>query len=156
MILRCPRFIALSAAALGLASCAGSGGIFGSGNGGIFGNGFSCNPGTQVQLANPLPFQSNVNPNIGAITIVANGNNNYLGQNYQTFNVTLIDNFGNQILGGTLQLVTDPNGPHPYSSDYYYQSAIGSLQFNETYAADLTLVNVNFNSCSYPLQSFQT
>jgi len=100
---------------------------------------------------------SGVNPNIGQITIVASGNNNYLGQNYQSFNITLVDGFGNQIPGGALQPVAYPNGPHPYASDYYYQSGIGSLQSNTTYTAELTLANYNaFNSCSYTLQQFRT
>lgn len=160
-MLRTLRFFVLSASALALASCSGAGGLLSGlggngGIGGIFGNNGSCNPGTQVQLANPTPFQSGVNPNMGQITIVANGNNNFLGQNYQTFNLTLVDNFGNQIPGGTLQAVAYPNGPHPYNSDYYYQSSFGSLQYNTTYTAYLTLANGNANSCSYQLQSFQT
>jgi len=159
-MIRFIRFFTLSVFALGLAGCSGAGSLGGLlGGGGIgatFGSG-SCDPGTQVQLANPLPFQSGVNPNIGQITIVASGNNNYLGQNYQTFNITLIDNFGSRIPGGTLQPVAFPNGPHPYDSDFYYQSSIGPLQFNNTYSAELTIANSNaFNSCSFALQQFQT
>lgn len=163
-MIRSLRIIVLCGFALALAACSGTGGglLGGLGNlgglgggGGIFNSG-SCNPGTDVQLANPLPFASNVNPNIGQITIVANGNNNYLGQNYQTMNVTLVDGFGNQYPGGTLQLVADPNGPHPYASDYYYQSSIGPLQPGTTYTAALTLTNSAFGSCSYTLQSFRT
>lgn len=156
------RIFVLSAFALALASCSGAGGLLGGiggigGGGGIFNPGASCNPGTDVQLANPLPFQSNVNPNIGQIEIVANGNNNYIGQNYRTMNITLVDGFGNQIAGGTLQLASDPNGPHPYNSDFYYQSSIGPLQTGTTYTAEITLANVNsFNSCSFTLQSFRT
>jgi hypothetical protein len=163
-MIRSLRILVLSGFALALASCSGgAGGLLGGlgglggGNGGIFNSGASCNPGTDVQLANPLPFQSNVNPNIGQITIVANGNNNYLGQNYQTMNITLFDGFGNQYPGGTLQPVSDPNGPHPYTSDFYYQSSIGPLQTGATYTAEITLANVStFNSCSYTLQSFRT
>ncbi len=161
-MIRSVRFLVLSVFALALASCSGAGGILGNGGigsiggGGIFGSGSSCNPGTDVQLANPVPYQSGVNPNIGEITIVANGNNNYLGQNYQSMNITLIDGSGNQIPGGALQPAS-PTGPHPYNSDYYYQSAFGPLQYNTTYTAELTLVNYNsFNSCSFSLQSFMT
>jgi hypothetical protein len=148
--------------ALALASCSGAGGLLGNGGiggigGGIFGSSTSCNPGTDVQLANPLPFQSSVNPNIGQIIIVANGNNNALGQNYQSLNITLIDDFGNRISGGALQPASYPNGPHPYNSDYYYQSGFGALQSGMTYTAELAVVNVStFNSCSYTLQSFRT
>jgi len=164
-MIRALRLLVLSGVALALASCSGAGGIGsilggignigGGGGGGIFGA--SCNPGTDVQLANPVPFQSSVNPNIGQITIVANGNNNYLGQNYRSINITLIDGSGNQVPGGALQLTAYPNGPHPYNTDYYYESGFGPLQSNTTYTAELTLANSSsFNSCSYTLQSFRT
>lgn len=162
-MIRSLRLLVLSGVALALASCSGAGGIgsilggIGSGGGGIFGSGSSCNPDTDVQLANPVPFQSGVNPNIGQITIVANGNNNYLGQNYQSLNITLVDSSGNQIPGGALLATAYPNGPHPYNSDYYYESGFGPLQSNTTYTAELTLANYSsFNSCSYTLQSFRT
>lgn len=162
-MIRSLGFLTFSGLALALASCSGAGGILGNGGiggiggGGIFGPSASCNPGTDVQLANPLPFQSGVNPNIGQITIVANGNNNALGQSYQSLNITLIDGFGSQVSGGALQPVAMPNGPHPYASDYYYQSAFGPLQSNTTYTAELTLFNYStFNSCSYTLQQFRT
>lgn len=159
-MIRSLRFLALSVAAVGLASCSGAnllGGLTGN-LGGVLGGGGSCNPGTQVQLANPLPFATGVSPNIGSVTIVASGNNNYLYSNYQSMNITLLDNFGDQIPGGTLQLVSYPNGPHPYNSDFYYQSNFGTLQSNTTYTAYITLTNGfgGFNSCSYALQSFQT
>lgn len=157
-MIRTLRFFVLCGTALALASCSGTGGLLGNGGiGSIFGSGTSCNPGTDVQLANPLPFQTNVNPNIGQIVIVANGNNNALGQNYQSMNITLIDDFGNHIPGGALQPYSYPNGPHPYSSDYYYASAFSPLQTRMTYTAELTLANTgSFNSCSYTLQSFRT
>lgn len=165
-MIRSLRLLVFSGFALALASCSGAGGIGnilggigniggGGGGGGTFGT--SCNPGTDVQLANPVPFQSGVNPNIGQIIIVANGNNNSLGQNYQSINITLIDGSGNQLPGGALQATAYPNGPHPYNSDYYYQSGFGPLQSNTTYTAELTLANYSsFNSCSYTLQSFRT
>ncbi len=146
--------------ALALASCSGAGGLLGNTGlgGGVFGSqSTSCNPGTDVQLANPIPFQSGVNPNIGQIIIVANGNNNPLAQNYQSLNITLLDSFGNPTSGGALQPASYPNGPHPYNSDFYYQSAFGPLQSGMTYTAELTVVNTNpFNSCTYTLQSFRT
>ena len=145
--------------ALALASCSGAGGLLGNAGtgGGVFGSSTSCNPGTDVQLANPIPFQSGVNPNIGQIVIVANGNNNALAQNYQSLNITLIDSFGNSTSGGALQAADGRSDPHPYNSDFYYQSGFGPLQPGMTYTAELTVVNVStFNSCTYTLQSFRT
>ncbi len=159
-MIRALRLLVLSGFALALASCSGAGGLgnilggIGNIGGGIFGA--SCNPGTDVQLANPVPYQSSVNPNIGQIIIVANGNSNYLGQNYQSLNITLIDDSGSQMSGGALQLTAYPKGPHPYNTDFYYQSSFGPLQIGRTYTADLTLANSSFNSCSYALQSFRT
>lgn len=156
-MIRAFRFFSI-AAALALASCSGAGGLLGNGGiGGIFGPSVSCNPGTDVQLADPLPFQSGVNPNIGHVTIVADGNNNPLGQNYQSLNITLVDGFGNLISGGALQLVDGRNLAHPYSSDFYYQSGFGALQSGMTYTAEITVLNSStFNSCSYALQTFRT
>jgi len=160
-MIRTLRIFVLSAFAIAMASCSSGAGLLGglgggSNGGGIF-PGTSCNPGTDVQLANPLPFQTGVNPNIGQITIVANGNNNYLGQNYQTMNITLVDSFGNQMSGGAFQPVSFTQGPHPYNSDFYYASSIGPLQTGMTYTAEITIVNFNsFNSCSYALEQFRT
>lgn len=152
------RFFAFSALALVLASCSGAGGLLGNGGlGGVFGSTTTCNPGTDVQLASPLPFQSGVNPNIGQVVIVANGNNNTLAQNYQSLNITLVDDFGNRIAGGALQLVDGRNYAHPYTSDFYYASGFGPLQSGMTYTAQLTIVNAGtFSTCAYTLQSFRT
>jgi hypothetical protein len=158
-MIRALRFFVFSGLALALASCSGAGGLLGNSGlgGGVFGSSTTCNPGTDVQLANPLPFQTGVNPNIGQITIVANGNNNALAQNYQTLNITLVDSFGNRIPGNALQPADGRSYAHPYSSDFYYQSAFGPLQSGMTYTAELTVVNVSgFNSCAYTLQSFRT
>src|SRR5947209_1795599 len=89
-----PRLLALSGI-LALAACSGSGS--GGGLGNIFGGlgTASCDPGTQVQLANPQPFQSGVPTNIGQIVIVANGSSNALNSNPANWHLTLSDNFGN-------------------------------------------------------------
>ena len=133
------------------AGCSGSGGV---GNilGPITGPGgptsFSCDPGTQVQLANPQSYQSGVSPNIGQIVIVANGNNNNLYTSYGQWNVTLSDQFGNSVYGGNLQPYSYPSGPHPYGSDFYYSSSIGQLPQGDTWNVSLSEPG---NSC-YPLQ----
>lgn len=157
-MIRALRFFLLSITAVALASCSGAGGLLGnSGAGGIFGSSATCNPGTDVQLANPLPFQSGVNPSLGQVTIVANGNTSALAQNYQSLNITLVDDFGNRISGGALQPVDGRSYAHPYNSDFYYQSGFGPLQSGMTYTAELTVVNAGtFNSCAYTLQSFRT
>lgn len=113
--------------------------------GGIFGGLLACNPGTQVQLASPAPNQTGVASNIGQITIVANGNSNTLYNTYGQWQFTLVDNFNNQMTSGTLNLVPDPSGPHPYASDFYYQSSISPMTAGRTWNVELVQ---NGNSCT--------
>lgn len=129
----------LSIAALSACSSGGSNNPFGP-NGGI------CDPGTQVQLDNPNPYQSNVSTNTNQINIVANGNNNFLYTSYNQWNIILQGNLGDQIIGGNLNLIADPNGLHPYTSDYYYGSSVQNLRFGETY-----IVRLNYNANCTPL-----
>jgi hypothetical protein len=113
-----------------------------------------CNTGTQVQLAGPSPSQSGVSPSIGQIIMVANGNSNQLYNTYSQWQITLVDNFGNPVTGGSLQLVSDPSGPHPYPSDFYYGSSIPQLNAGRTYNA---YVSLNNGSCQpVSLGSFST
>jgi hypothetical protein len=141
---------------LALAACNG-GGTSNNGTFSPFGpNPFTgqCDPGTQVQLANPQPGQTGVNPGIGSITIVANGNNNTLYNTYSQWNLILQDNFGNTVQGGQLNLTPYPNGPHPYASDFYYQSSIPSLPFGRNWNVGLVQ---SFSNCApYSLFGFST
>ncbi|MBC5825023.1 MAG: hypothetical protein GIW99_07285 [Candidatus Eremiobacteraeota bacterium] len=127
----------------------------GNASSGVLGGGGSamCYPGTQTQLANPVPNQGGVASNIGQIVIVANGNNNALYNSYGQFQTSLVDNFGNLITGGPLSLVADPSGPHPFQSDFY-ASSIPQLPAGSTWRAYLTMSN---GSCSpLPVGSFST
>jgi hypothetical protein len=139
-----------------LAACSGSGGGLG-GLSPIFGGnspGLQCQTGTSVQLANPLPLQNNAS-NVNQITIVANGSSNQLYSSYQNWYVFVVDSFGQQVTGNNLSLVPYPNGPHPYSSDFYYASQLPqTLQGGQTYTAYLARYD---ESCSpVPLQTFST
>ncbi len=146
------RALALGGALLALTACGSGGGALG----GIFGgSGFQCNPGTQVQLANPTNGQSGVNPNIGSITIVANGNNNTLFNTYRNWSLVLSDNVDPQMQSSQLNLVSDPNGPHPYGSDFYYSASIQSLPSGRTWNVGLQQ-NSNGYCSAYPLYTFST
>jgi hypothetical protein len=113
-----------------------------------------CDPGTQVQLANPTAAQTGVPANVGQIIIVANGSANTLHDTYGQWNLTVTDNFGNAFIGGSLNLVPLPNGPHPYPSDFYYASSISSLPSART--LNVTLTTQNKNCTGNPLGSFST
>ena len=118
-------------------------------------NGF-CDPGTQVSLASPQPNATGVSPSINHIEIVANGNNNILFQSYTNYDVIVRDRFnGNVITGAPLSLTTDPNGYHPYPSDFYYNSTISGLNFGTVYDAYLNIFN---SPCQTPafLGTFST
>lgn len=149
------RLIIPAALVTALTACSGSGGLGGLSP--IFGGApgmSSCQPGTSVQLANPQPFQTNAS-NVNQITIVADGDSNTLHQSSQNWYVYLVDNSGRQITGGPLNPVSDTNGPHPYTSDFYYGSQLPqTLPSGMTYTAYL---GRNDQSCTaQPLQSFST
>jgi hypothetical protein len=149
------KFVRLAvplAMAVTLSACGGSGG----GLGNVFGGnplGSECATGTSEELVSPAPFQTS--SNVNQITIVANGNNNQLYQNYQNWYIFVTDGFGNQIQGSQLSLVSDTGAPHPFSSDFYYQS-----QFPQTLPAGQTwnvhLTEYNAGCSDVPLQSFST
>jgi hypothetical protein len=127
---------------LGLASLCACGG----GGGGIFGNnpifngggGSPCYTGTSQQLARPA--SGAYAPNTSSIEIVANGNNNNLYSTYQSWYLIAFSNTtGQQIQGGQLNLVSDPNGPHPFGSDFYYSSQMpGTLPSGQNWSIYLT------------------
>ena len=145
------RNAALVAVLFSIPACGGSGG------GGPFGGGggptlFACNPGTQVYLANPQNGQNGVG-SISQIEIVANGNSNTLGQSYSQWNLSVQDSFGNFIGGNSLNPSSDPNGYHPFASDYFYTSSFPSLQTGRTYTVSLAQ---NGLCTPEPLGSFST
>jgi hypothetical protein len=130
---------------LALSACSGSGALGGLGP--IFGNQLQCDPGTQVQLANPTNFQSGVNSNIGQITLVASGNGNTLYNTYGQWNVVLTPNFGTgSIQGGQLTLVDGRSLNHPFTSDFYYGSSVPNLQPGVTW--DVRLQQNNGANCT--------
>ncbi len=131
--------LTLAATLLVALTACGSGGLGGSlgGLNPVNGSGPICNSGTQVQLANPQPFQTGVPGNIGQIIIVANGNNNNLYSTYNQWFLTLRDQYGDLITGSNLTLVSYPNGPHPFQSDYYYASNIGQLPSGVSWQVNL-------------------
>ena len=131
------RFSFATVLSCALAACGGGGGG-GSSGGFTPAGGNVCDPGTDVQLANPAPLATGVPTNIGSITIVANGNSNQLYSSYQSWNVILQGNFGS-VNGGSLNLVSDPNGPHPFPSDFYFSSSVPALPGGQTF--QVLLVN---------------
>jgi hypothetical protein len=137
-------------ASLFVAAGCGGGGSSGTNPVPPFFNGI-CDPGTNVSLAFPNNTQGNfptgVSTGIGRVEIVANGNNNTLFNSYAQFDTILVSNFG-QVQGGFLTLTSDNGGPHPYASDFYYNSSIGGLQSNTVYTVYL---NVPSNSSCQPV-----
>ncbi len=133
---------------LGVTACAGGVGTS------LGGGPLQCNPGTQVQLARPFPGQAGVNGNIGSVEIVANGNNNVLYSTYTQWNLVLTDSLGDRVLSGPLNLVADPNGPHPFASDFFYSGSIQLLPAGITWNVQLN--QGNSNCTPFPLNSFST
>lgn len=136
---RASQLVFACAIAAVCAACSGSGGNSGYNppNGG--GNGYTsqCDPGTSVQTANPAEFATGVPTNLSSVTIVANGNANALYQTYGSWSVILQSSYG-PIYGGQLSLVSDPSGPHPFPSDYYYASSIsGGLPQGQSFTVQL-------------------
>ena len=137
-------------ATFALAACSASGGS------GLPGNGnpsfTQCNPGTNVQLARPAPNQFGAGT-VSSIEIVANGSSNILNQSPQSWNLQVTDNIGNQYLSGSLNPASDPGGPHPYPSDFFYSAPIQALPAGFTY--NVSLVQ-NAGCSAYPLSPYGT
>lgn len=113
-----------------------------------------CNVGTLVQLAAPLPGQTGVSTTMGTITLVADGSTNTLYATHSQWIILMTDSSGQPWTGGSLQLVADPSGPHPYPSDFFYASSFPRLISGRTYSASLSEPN---GSClPVPLGSFST
>ncbi|MBV8671534.1 MAG: hypothetical protein JO098_07155 [Candidatus Eremiobacteraeota bacterium] len=104
---------------------------------------YPCVTGTSQTLANPQPGQTGVPTTIGQVTIVAMGNGNTLYNTYTQWIVTLTDNTGTPWTGSPLSLVSDPSGPHPYPSDFYYASNLPMLNPGRTYQAFLSQPNAS-------------
>lgn len=125
---------ALAALALGLAGCGGGNngnGYFpGSYGGGGYGPTSACDPGTDVTLVRPAPG-TYAGQNVNSVTIVANGNNNALGQETSQFSLVLSDgpSFGagspyDSFASNPLTPASGSGLPQPYPSDYYYQASL--------------------------------
>ena len=130
---------------LALAACGGGGST---GTNGIPNPGSNqlCDANSQgLQLARPGPGQGGVSSGTNTIEIVDNGNSDTLFGSYQQFDLNVIDTqTGNEIDTGPLNLVSDPSGPHPYSSDYYYSGTLqGSLQPGRFYNVYLNAPQTN-------------
>lgn len=113
-----------------------------------------CSTGTQEQLASPSSGSTGVSPGIGSITLVASSNSNQLYSTFAQWQITLTDNFGNVVTGGSLSLVPCPSCIHPYQSDFYYASSMPQLNAGRTYTAYLNRIGA---LCPpIPLGSFST
>jgi hypothetical protein len=131
----------------------------GGGLGGVLGpnpNPLQCDPGTQVQLANPQSGQTGVSPNSGQIIIVADGSTNTLHDNPAAWYITLTPQFGGAsfMQGGALTPADGRTLTHPWASDFYYSSSIGSLTSGATWNVQLNEQNANCTPVN--LGSFST
>jgi hypothetical protein len=121
------------------------------GGGGSSGSNAVPNPGSSnycdsnsngVLLARPTSGFPMTSAN--TIEIVSNGNGDQLYQSYTMFDLILRDNFGNQYTTNPLSIVSDANGPHPYSSDFYYAGTVqGGLPSGDTFQVYLNAFNTN-------------
>jgi len=118
----------------------------------FFGNGL-CDPQTSVQLAFPNdtsgnPTPTGVSTNIGHIEIVAQSNSTALGQSAASWDTILIptngvSQVGPAITGGFLTIASDPNGPHPFTTDFYWNSSVPTLQPGLLYVVQLNVPSSN-------------
>ena len=97
-----------------------------------------CDPGTQVQLANPQPGQTSVSGNIGSVVVVASDSNNTIYNTVTQWNV-LLTYFWRPSYRQSVTLGAVPSGPHPYQRDFYYSSDIPTLPSGSTWSAYLSM-----------------
>lgn len=104
------------------------------------GNGQLCDSNAgSISIARPSPgFPSNGN----SIEIVSSSSTDDLHGNPGAFDLILNNNSN---VTSTLSLVPDVNGPHPYSSDFFYQGNLPNALPSGTYNVFLNAPN---SSCS--------
>ncbi|HET9030403.1 MAG TPA: hypothetical protein VFN49_09510 [Candidatus Aquilonibacter sp.] len=98
-----------------------------------------CNPGTSVTISQPQSGSYSVPTTIGSIEIVLAGNTNPVWSNPSGWTLALQAGYNGAILpvNGNLNPTSDPNGPHPYSSDFYLNESIPQLQSGMQYSVYL-------------------
>ncbi len=139
IVTRILRPMVLCGIAIGVQACGGSGG------GTPINGPNGCNPGTQVQLASPLPGQAGVSTGIGNIIIVANDNNNFLGTSFGQFGLNVVSPNGATLNTSSLTPVPFQNGPHPFPRDFYYSGNLQGLGAGLNYSVFLNQFTTNCN-----------
>lgn len=119
-----------------------------------------CNLGASVTISNPQSGSYGVPANIGSIEIVTNGNNNAISANPGAWTLALATGYGNPLtLGGNLNVTSDPNGYHPYPSDYYYNQSVSGLQSGQQYTVYVEPTGYaqnGYGSCATAIGNFST
>ncbi|MDQ2858430.1 MAG: hypothetical protein M3R53_07235 [Candidatus Eremiobacteraeota bacterium] len=107
-----------------------------------------CGSDTQYQLASPQSG-AYVGPGTPTVEIVANGSSNQIYNSFQNFDLLFVPTNASYptVPTGSLSQSSDPNGYHPYSSDFYYKGTVLSpgLTAGLTYNVYL---NVFTSNCS--------
>jgi len=115
----------------------------------------SCDPGTSVQLARPISGQTSVSSNQNPIEIVASNSGNTINTSTGNFNLLLQpQNGGSTISSSTLTPVSDNQGPHPYTNDFFYAGNVPTLQVGTTYT--VLLNEPSFGCTPIAIGSFST
>lgn len=135
------RLIIPATLLLALTACGGGGGL-----GNIFGGGLNnqCQAGSQVQVVSPTPSQ--FNSNVNQVTIVASSQFDNIHPQPQNWSIVVTGNFGQTITGGPLNPIPDTGAPHPFATDFYYQSQLSqTLPSGQTWNVGL---QQNTSSCT--------
>ena len=148
-----------------LCACGGGGSSGGSFNpnpgNGYYGNNVPpCNIGASVTISNPQAGAYGVPSSIGSIEIVTNGNSNAVSANPGAWTLALATGYGTPVpVNGTLNVASDPNGYHPYPSDFYYNESIPQLQPGQQYTVFVEpngYAQNGYGSCATAIGNFST
>ena len=104
-----------------------------------------CGNDSSYALARPLNGGT-ISAGTPSVEIVASGNNNQLGQSYQSFNLLFVPRSNApQVQTGGFAAASDPSGYHPFASDFYYSGTVQSpgLFSGQTYDVYLNAFSTN-------------